>query len=125
MTKTDLLLTKIDIEEAVNSFNKKCDIIGCPEEKISIGRRNCVNNAPVDKEATDEKNFVEIAIDTFNKRDASERRFSDAESLVETIVGKSTYLPMYTAFTSFTIKEGTLLVAMSSKGVYTFSFARS
>ena len=36
MTKTDLLLLKVDIEESINTFNKKCDILGCPNEKIII-----------------------------------------------------------------------------------------
>lgn len=36
MNKQDLMITKIDLEEAIASFNKKCKLLGYEEEQIKI-----------------------------------------------------------------------------------------
>ena len=82
MTKTDLLLLKVEIEESINTFNKKCDILGCPNEKIIIGE-----NASTDNNNTGEippEKFIKLC-DKFNELPSTSRDPDDVRRMLRTM----------------------------------------
>ena len=82
MTKTDLLLLKVDIEESINAFNKKCDILGCPNEKIIIGENDSTDNNTTG--GISPEKFIKLC-DKFNELPSTSRDPDDVRRMLRTM----------------------------------------
>ena len=82
MTKTDLLLLKVDIEESINAFNKKCDILGCPNEKIIIGENDSTDNNTTG--GISPEKFIKLC-DKFNELPSTSRDPDEVRLMLKSI----------------------------------------